>query len=274
MLLDARLDACGSCPGWSFERLNEDGRFDVDDVLRTLFFLLALLPPVPDSSRFSSRSVLGPPLLTLLSAVLIGLGALSVLIMLSASPILAAAGLFLTLWVVIGRGVGDIEYTITPEGLEMAATPLLHGSDDAPIKQTLPWKRVRSLEHKTDVSRAFREFRQVRLRVRGYPYRVWITDSENTPNFDRFCDALTARVEAVNRERIRSDESLISVKPDFYERPVARVVFAVFALMAVGLLGAAGVGMLSATNLIRLGLVILPGVLYMAYRLFRRRSGK
>lgn len=195
----------------------------------------------------------------------------TVLILLGAHPVVSAGALFLMLVFMIGTQAGDVTYTITDAGLHVVQEPLLSFREGPPAEQTIPWDAVRSVQHKEDLTRSFHEERQVRLRVSGAPRHIWISDRNESPAFDTFCAALDDTVAQINTERARNETDTITVKPDFYDRPIAWVVFGVFVVMTVGLLAATAVGMLRTTNLLRLGLIVVPGVAYMGYRLFKKR---
>jgi hypothetical protein len=228
--------------------------------------------PSARAPQFSSRSFIGSPYRVLSRSVGVALLPLTVLVLLGVPTVVAAGALFLTLMFMVGTQAGDVTYTITDAGLHIAQKPLLSVRDGPPTEQTIPWEAVRSVQHKEDLNRSFHEERQVRLRVSGAPHRIWISDRNESPAFDAFCTALDNKVAQINAERALRETGAIAVKPDFYDRPVAWVVFGVFVVMTVGLLAATAAGMLRTTNLLRVGLIILPGVAYMGYRLLRAKA--
>lgn len=228
------------------------------------------MPSTP-TPQFTSRSFIGSPYRVLARSIGVGLLVVTVLVMLGAHTVLAAGALFLTLVFMIGTQAGDVTYAITDAGLRIVHEPFLTLRDDSTTERTILWEAVRSVQHKEDLTRSFDEERQVRLRVSGAPHRIWIGDRNASPTFDAFCTALDDKVTQMNTERGSTERDAIVVKPDFYDRPIAWVVFGVFVVMTVGLLAATAFGMLRTTHLLRVGLVILPGVAYMGYRLFKKR---
>jgi hypothetical protein len=171
--------------------------------------------------------------------------------------------LFAGILLVFGFRTGDMHYRLTEEGLYRSFRPLaarflnLSGRE-----QTFGFADMRFYRRDRDWSRyRAEEVESLVVGVRKPPYRVVIHDMIDKAAFGAFAD----RFEALARRVARPVER----RPGFYQTIWAKLLTAVFAVMAIALIAAFLAGMLGPTGIFRLLIVIIPGVIYMGWRVLR-----
>lgn len=188
------------------------------------------------------------------------------------------AGLFAGILLVLGFGGGDMRYTLTSTGIERDFRPF--AAQYVRIGQRHQKARfsdIRSYRRDRDLGRDKQEYAFLRLRLGKPPYRMTINSKSGRDAFEAFADAFEAQVaghgsspEATTAPRSGAGTPAPRVRREkgFYDTWFAKGLTIVFAILAVVLSGLQFTGTVAGTNLFRLTVIIIPGVLYMAYRCF------
>lgn len=211
-----------------------------------------------------TRGFVARPGRTIAAATLFGLLAMSASFAVSSSPFVGMAGLFAGILAVFGLRAGDIGFRLTTKGLHRTFRPFAGIGGRGRREQFLAFADMRSFRRDRDLSRYRQdEVERLVIALRRPPYRIVIHDMMGKEAFADFADRFGELAAAAGVPR----------RPSFYATLWAKLLLAVFALAAGGLLVLLALGTLSPTNTFRLMVVILPGVAYMGWRVLARPSG-
>lgn len=239
-------------------------------------------PGAPDVLvSLQTRGFIGRPGRTILFATVAGMFAMSVTFAFSPPFFVPMAGLIGGIMLVYGFRTGDMRYTLTNEGLNRSFRPLaarvfgLKGRE-----QSFRFDEIRYYRRDRDWARyRAEEVESLKLAVSRPPYRIVITDMLGKDAFADFADIFEALAAGQRRETgagakgqaVGGKVPVIERRPGFYQTIWAKLLTAVFAIMAIALIVAFLAGMLSPTGVFRLLIVIIPGVIYMGWRVLRGR---
>ncbi|MEP0322661.1 hypothetical protein [Bauldia litoralis] len=213
----------------------------------------------------ATRGFIGRPGPTILAATGMGLLAMTLSFAFDSPMLVSMAALFAGILLVLGIRAGDMRYRLTGEGLGRSFRPLLwrylglrsreqffRFSDMRFFRRDRDWSRYRA-----------EEVESVTIGVRRPPFRVVIHDMIDKPSFGAFADVF---------ERLAGQgETFVERRPGFYESVWAILLTALFVAVAVVLIGFFVAGALSPTGVFRLLIVIIPGVIYMVWRVSSAR---
>lgn len=175
---------------------------------------------------------------------------------------------------------GDAEYRVTDQGLERKVTSMLFHRVK---EESFPWSMVRSYKEGRDLNRSWREYHFLEIHFRKAGTRWKLTGEDDSPAFFAFKAAFIDHVEALNRRHAKGSSDgnptevrPIARKPVFYDTLWAKVFTALsyLFLAGVGVIYLAAPQLLGFTDLVRLVLVTLPGVIYLSWRMLRHRRLK
>jgi hypothetical protein len=212
---------------------------------------------LPVLATLQTRGIAGNPGTVIAAATLVGLFAMSLVIMADLPILLAAPALILGIVFVLSRKAGEMSVQLTESGIERTVTPMLaRFVSMQPRHHSFAFADMRDYRRDHDRSRFRGEVNFLSIRLSTRPSRVVIQDMGGEIDLSPFADAFEAMA---LRHGIRK-------RPGFYQSVFARVLTALFAVLAIVLSGFALFGMLSPTSLFRLLAIILPGTLYMIWR--------
>ena len=228
------------------------------------------------------------PALSIGIGTVVGMQAMFVAILLKLHPFVAMAALLGGILAVFGVMGGRMEYRLTTRGLHRWFRPFL--GNFLPIRgraRFFHFAEIVSYKREKDLARSMREVEVLKITVRTAPFHVWINDQVNPVGFRRFADAFVEQVESVNQNLAAGHTpgdpettDVVETKPvqhpikrrkGFYSTVFAKVLTVVFVWATLALAAAFFLGEARATQLIRFGIVILPGTAYMVYRVFLKR---
>ena len=214
-------------------------------------------------ATLATRGIVNRPGRTLATATLAGLFAMGTSFAVTASPVVGMAALFAGILLVLGFRAGAMRFRLTGEGLHRSFVPFAGLGSRRTREQFFPFAAMRFYRRDRDWSRyRLDEVESLVIALRRPPFRVVIHDMIDKAAFATFADRFEALAEAADVPRQAS----------FYGSLWARLLFALFALAAAGLLVLSALGTLNPTNTFRLLVVILPGVAYMGWRVLRRKA--
>lgn len=211
---------------------------------------------------------------------LAGMGGMLIGLLITFGNVLGGvAGLVLPmLWIGL-KMTKRAEYGVSADGVrETLLDP--QGKPDGMREKRYRWDQVQSWLIDSDLVRGAGERRFAELRMHdGYRMRLReANESPDDPAFTAFAEALAAYAGGA-AEVAASEPAAPSPAPapvqrrSFYRTPFARFLTLVFLVATVGLLAAAVLipEYFGGSAWFRLGVVIIPGTLYMAMRSFGRR---
>lgn len=214
-------------------------------------------------ASLQTRGIAGNPGTVIAAATFVGLFAMSVVILADLPILFAAPALILGIVFVLARKAGDMVVQLTETGIERTVTPMLaRFVSMQPRRHSFAFADMRDYRRDHDRSRFRGEVNFLSIRLSTRPSRVVIQDMGGEVDLAPFADAFE---ELAARHGIRK-------RPGFYQTVFARGLTALFALSAIVLSGFAALGMLSPTSLFRLLAIILPGTIYMIWRV--RKSAR
>lgn len=227
----------------------------------------ALTPEAADQADgqtiavLSTRGFVARPGRTIAAATFAGLLAMGISFAVSSSPIVGMLALFAGILAVFGLRTGDVDFRLTREGLHRTFVPFAGIGGRGRREQVFAFTDMRSFRRDRDLSRYRQEeVERLVITLRRPPFRIVIHDMMGKEAFADFADRFGELATAAGVPR----------RPSFYASLWAKLLLAVFALAAGGLLVLQAVGTLSPTNTFRLMVVILPGVAYMGWRILAR----
>lgn len=216
-------------------------------------------------ATLETRGFIGRPGPTILAAT--GAGLLGMWISFAFDPpiVVSMAALFAGILLVLGFRAGEMRYRLTGAGLSRSFRPLLARYLRLPGReQSFRFDEMRFYRRDRDWSRyRAEEVESLTIGVRRPPFRVVIHDMIDKGAFGAFAD----RFEQLAGQA----ETVVARRPGFYQSIRALLLTAVFAVMAAGLLAAFFANMIGPTGIFRLLIVIIPGVIYMGWRVVRAR---
>jgi len=216
-------------------------------------------------AEFEARGFVGRPGLTITVAATAGLFAMAISFAFEPPVTVSMLALVAGVLLVLGFRAGDTRYRLTAAGIHRSFRPLAASLFRLPVRaQFFPLTDIRFYRRERDWSRyRAEEVESLTLALRRPPYRMVIHDMADRPGFLAFADRF--------EELAANDQAPIRRKPGFYQTGWAKGITVVFAALAAGLVVLFAMGMLGPTAVFRLLVVIVPGVLYMAYRAFGTR---
>ncbi len=216
----------------------------------------------PVLATVRTRGIAGNPGTVIATATIVGLLAMSVVIMAELPILVAMLALLVGIVFVLSRNAGEMVVHLTETGIDHTVTPML--ARYLPMKprhRSLAFSDMRDYRRDYDRSRFRGDVSFLSIGLFKRPSRLLIQDMGGEIDLAPFADAFEVMAA---RHGVRK-------RPGFYQTVFARALTALFAALAVVLCGFALFGMLSPTSLFRLLAVILPGTIYMIWRV--RRGG-
>jgi hypothetical protein len=209
-------------------------------------------------------------------------------------PIFVSVFLFLGgIYLGIGILAGDAIYTVSETGLRQQIGPMSWFKwVDKKIDRQFTWKDIQWVQMGTDVNRSFSEYHYLKIKLYRRPYRLQIssdqTDINEYNNFISVFNQLsgnedegprTSSEKLITPSQLSDEEitksriaSKIKVKPDFYSTIKAKILFYLFCLLLIGLIGLiVSTGIFKMTYALRFLIIIVPGMGYYYWRLFVKK---
>ena len=189
-----------------------------------------------------------------------------------ASTILFVGVMFGVLYMLSGKTV----FTLNEDGIRQEITP--NWGWHKKVIRIFPWDRINSFERGTDMNRSKQEYTFLYIQVHKPKYQLRLSDDKSSKeDFKRFADAFEEKVQSVNEQKSVSAETKresdgIKRKASFYHRPIAKVLTLIFVVMSILLLSFAVVNGMRSFNWFRLLVVVIPGTVYMVYRVYYNKK--
>lgn len=225
------------------------------------------------------------PMSSIAIATVSGMALMFVTISIGAHIFISMLALFAGILLVYGFRVGKITYDLMEDGIRMRIRRFIpYYLKKKEEERFIVWTTIKSFKHDTDLTRNGQEYEFIKLYLKQSPGEVWITDQHDKTGFQTFRDAFR---EVVNAEKAKLASTMISAtgatkedqqtthlvqKKSFYKTNFAKIITVFFILVLAGLITAQQFYGLSLTSLYRLEFVLIPGVMYMSYRVFVKQE--
>lgn len=239
------------------------------------------------SHRFKNLAIL---IYLMLSA---GMGLMFVTIYLGLPVMVSLLALVVPMFLIVGLTSGKTEYVIDDRFLEKKLTTFLRKKQ---IDKKYTWNDINSFKEGKDLNRQLQEYSYVEIHFKDRT--TWqITDQVDKPGFEKFREVFLEAVNAHNEPVVLTAPATVSAvgsssaqpSPDraytapreqpghqiiqqktFYETVWAKVFFWAMALFTSGIMGFLFLNPQynSFTTGFRLSFVIIPGMLYLCYRVY------
>lgn len=150
------------------------------------------------------------------------------------------------------------------------------------------WSDIESYSNDTDYQRSMKEYEYLKLYLNKKPREIWITDQHNRSGFEQFRDLFLTLVETRNTSllekepenfvpgRVQAGSAYmreayeIPKRKSFYRTNFAKALTLLFVFVCGGLLYWGFRNGMRDVNWFRLSIIVIPGTLYMVYRVFIR----
>lgn len=172
--------------------------------------------------------------------------------------------LFGGILLVYGFKAGKVEYQLLETGIRQRIRRFLpYKLSGKEQERFFQWSDVRSFKNDKDWSRRYKEYEYLKLYLTKSPRQIWITDQIDKTGFKQFKQAFLNVMETQ-----RTDAERIQEKPGFYSTWFAKVLTIVFVVITLGLMFYWR-GEEKFTHFVRLRWIMVPGTLYMVFRVFQ-----
>lgn len=245
------------------------------------------------TTQFTTNGFVGNPMSVIAMATLSGMMFMSVGIMVGLPPLLGMVLLFGGILLVYGYKVGKVQYTIKSDGIHMRIRRFIpYWLKKKEKEKVIRWDNIKSYRNDMDWSRRFKEYEFIKLYLNVSPRQIWITDQRDKTGFQKFRDAFlkelghadtepgVAEVKPKRKENeVVQDESMfktskpaphshIKRRKSFYKTFFAQVLTIIFIATTVGIWIYGEQNGQKLTHFIRLRYVLVPGTVYMVFRVF------
>lgn len=217
---------------------------------------------VPTVAALRTRGFAIHPGLAMAAAGAVGLLTVTAAATAGLHPFVSVGLLLAVTVAVLMRLAGDATVRLTDAGIERTVSPLMARLVALPDRhQYIGFGDIRAYRRDSDRSRFRGEVAYLTLSLRRPPFRVTIHDMGGKTAFEAFADAFEALAARYNIRR----------RHGFYQTAMAKVLTLAFAVAALAVAAFAVNGSLSPLNLFRLWAIIIPGTMYMTYRVVTAR---
>ncbi|MBI1305150.1 MAG: hypothetical protein GC181_00895 [Bacteroidetes bacterium] len=199
---------------------------------------------------------------------------------------------------------GKTVYILEDGGIRRQITP--NWKKLKPGEQFYPWSEVMSYVRGDDMNRGKQRYNYLNIFVKSAPGKLTLSDDKSDKiAFAEWADAfekIAANPDVVVHDVINQKEthtgisqpeeqpheaSALPTKPEnqvatkrgaikkektFYEKPIAKILTIVFIVFCGFFINWALTNGMSSTNIFRLTVIVIPGTLYMIYRVFYRKN--
>lgn len=243
----------------------------------------------------------------LLIMVYTGMSVMFLLIWLGVNTFITLAAFIGSMVFIMALFSGETEYVIDTNGVQKNLVTWLF---KRVVKKSFKWAEIKSYKNGKDLNRSLEEYEFLEITFKNS--ETWqILDSRNVADFQIFRDSFFAAVKIFNEEipapetilnlphEPKTDKSARQFQParsipvqvekkteantqrphierskTFYETFAAKVVFWIFAAFFSALAGflIKNPEYLKASYLIRFGIIIVPGMLYFAGKIYRKKK--
>ncbi len=218
-------------------------------------------PETPAAPMVRCRVFMGSQGLGILALWSLAMAAMWATIAVGIPPQFAALVLFAAIYLGLQRIAGTATYTVEADGVRRQWIALAGGKVREDFRR---FDELRRWKHDHTLSRGFQRYEYLELDADRGPRWV-ITSRQDEPGFQRFHEVFLARAAALERSG-----GLVR-RRGFYDSWLGKGVSLLLAAATAALVVAAGFGFFTVTGLFKLGVLMVPGSLYLLWRSFGPR---
>jgi hypothetical protein len=258
----------------------------------------------PEAIRatFTTNSFASNPYMVIALGVILGTTLMFFGIIIGVPVILSMVLLFAGIGIPYGYGMGKVQYSLTQQGIEQNIRRFIpyavKGKEEIRI---ITWDKISSFKTDTDKKRYGGDYEYIKIYLKTSPGEVWITDQQDKAGFQIFKDAFLLMVGDVNAQKVKAatatlqqqpvtvnypsineghnrqqsghlhpinENPLIRQRKSFYETFFAKALTLFFTLFTILLIWIISYQGMHFTNWFKLMFIVLPGTVYMLYRVF------
>lgn len=186
-----------------------------------------------------------------------------------------------TIFGVIKLLSGATKYTLTNKGILQEITP--NYKKPKPIVRNFNWDEIKSYVRGSDVNRSQQPYNYLHIDVKKDPGTLRLSDDKSDKQaLQNFADAFEAFIqksssnsdikptESIAQTTLTPPQSLKGIvkKKTFYEKPIAKIITILFIVLCGFLIDFGIRHGMQEFNWYRLLAVVVPGTIYMVYRVF------
>ena len=232
--------------------------------------------------RFQTQGFADNPTESIAMATGVGMAFMFLGILLGASVWLSMALLIGGILAVYGYRAGSVEYLLYTWGIEQRLRRFIpYQFAKKESTRRILWSDIKSFKNDRDLSRSQGEYEYLKFYLKTAPGQIWITDQKNKPGFEQFrtsfLEAVKSPESAEQPDSVRSTTTvapkpLVERKPGFYDTFWAKVLTIFLMVIVVGLILYRATSEMKFSQWFRLEFILIPGTMYMVYRVFLRKS--
>jgi hypothetical protein len=258
----------------------------------------------PEAIRatFTTNSFTSNPYMVIALGVFLGTTLMFFGIIIGVPVILSMVLLFAGIGIPYGYGMGKVQYSLTQQGIEQNIRRFIpyavKGKEEI---RMITWDKISSFKTDTDKKRYGGDYEFIKLYLKISPGEIWITDQQDKAGFQIFRNAFLLMVGAVNAQKAKAAKATLQPQPvsenspsineghyrsqsdvlhsinenplirqrkSFYETFFAKVLTLFFTLFTILLIWIFCYQGMHFTNWFKLMFIVLPGTVYMLYRVF------
>lgn len=242
-------------------------------------------------AQFTTNSFVGNPIGVIILGTAAGMGFMFVGIMLGSPIVLSMILLFAGIGLVYGYMIGKVQYSLYADGIEQRIKKFIpYYLKKKEETRFIKWEQIKSFKNDTDFSRQVKEYEYIKLYLNTPPREIWITDQIDPVGFNVFNSAFLLKMQEFTPQPQAENEATISyssfknvqpsssIKPiikqkkSFYNTVFAKVITLLFVAVSLSIAWFGIINGMRLTNWFRLGIILIPGTIYMVYRVFVRSN--
>ncbi|MFY0644687.1 MAG: hypothetical protein JXR19_09510 [Bacteroidia bacterium] len=247
---------------------------------------MSIRPKTELKVGFTTNSFSENPMNVIIMATAAGFSLMVVFILLGAPILLTMAALFGGILWVYGYKIGETTYEIYEHGIYQHIKNFIPYRLSKKTKERfIKWEDIRYFKHDHDMTRELKEYEFIKLYLRKAPGQIWITDQKNRAGFEKFRDVFieSAQIGVQKPTSVAHQKSdipksseakktRVKQRKGFYSSIAAKLITIVLVLLTVALFVYGATSGMRVANWFRLAAILLPGCLYMLYRVFFTRT--
>jgi hypothetical protein len=253
-------------------------------------------------AQFTTNSFVENPYLVMSIGFAAGMGAMWTGIVIGVHPYMSVALLLGGILLVFGYLIGKVQYTLNKDGVQQQIRRFIPYFLHKKVQlRFFTWKQIQSYKNDTDRMRSGKEYEFLKLYLNTSPGEIWITDQHDAIGFQQFKEAFLNYIRDDNNwakstsqvsigepnmlmetnESIPGRKSQIPEQPGvqpltrhirerkgFYKTAFAKFITIFFTLITLFLIWNMSYHGMRFNNWYKVMYVILPGTVFMLYRVF------
>lgn len=205
--------------------------------------------------------------------VFVSLGFMTLLMSVGVPPLPTTVLFLVVIYISIKALSGKATYHLYSWGFRQEITP--SWKYKKPLSRTFTWDDISSYQSGIDMNRSHQEYNYLKLNLKKAPRHIQLSDSNAVmgsflafrQDFENLMDNVSLATPSDQDEQKKRNP--IKRKADFYSTIWAKILTAFFVFVSVAILiFALNYGPMRSTSWFKLLVVVIPGTIYMVWRVF------